>query len=130
MWAAPDEMAEMVSVKGAHLEQGATTSWVPSPTAATLHALHYHKIDVSATQQQLSTRQPADRDNLLVPALMETPLSPEQVQNELDLNAQSVLGYVVRWVDQGIGCSKVPDLHGVTTHSSTRAQLMLTPCFR
>lgn len=113
MWAAPDEMAEMLAVKGAHLEQGATTSWVPSPTAATLHALHYHQTDVSSTQAELSSRTPADRNNLLVPALMDAPLSADAVQLELDLNAQSVLGYVVRWVDQGIGCSKVPDLHGV-----------------
>jgi malate synthase len=113
MWAMPDEMKAMMAAKISHPESGANTAWVPSPTAAALHAIHYHMVNVNQIQKDTSTRDSINIDEILTPPLMDKKLSESEILQELENNAQGILGYVSRWVGQGIGCSKIPDINNI-----------------
>jgi malate synthase len=114
MWPKPDEMKQMMDTKQAHPEAGANCAWVPSPTAATLHAMHYHAVDVREVQKKLASRELASLDEILTPPLGDAAsLDEKTIQDEINNNAQGILGYVVRWIDHGVGCSKVPDISDV-----------------
>ena len=114
MWAAPDMMKQMMNEKIGHLKAGANCAWVPSPTAASLHALHYHQIDIFSEQKKILTRKKANLNDLLTIPIADRPnWSVDEINSEISNSAQTILGYVVRWIDQGIGCSKVPDINNI-----------------